>query len=391
MRKDQREGRRLARRTLKQSTLWVAVGTISIIAVAVPVIIGLSFETMLGVSGLALALVGLAVPLSQDRVKRPFRVGFLSSSRSYFTSQILEGLKAGLDGQIPVQVVDLFPVGATRLTSEAQVQCLRSEQARQADAIVIRPSELSDLVLGELMRLAGGGRLVVFINTPPPWDKWTASGLVLPRFVGSDMKSGGQLIGDLVTEAAATLKAEGVLLLEGPESKVSNSTRSAWAARQVLRSGYDKPVVLVQVGRFDSEHLLAALFGGLAKIDNRVGKKAGAVIVHAGTDSAAAIVADLAAAKRDEDNLFRRKIFIVGYDGLMGPDGLLMVEHKPGILATIDQRPNLLGQEAAEHIKAVAERRGQSRQREVTVSPRAVRTVLWTSLKLRTPRSRIHD
>ena len=81
------------------------------------------------------------------------------------------------------------------------------------------------------------------------------------------MAVGGKLVGRLAVEAARQHNAEGILLLQGPDTKVSNRTRSAWAAREVLVSQIEAPCILQKTTKLEGDLLLETLEKGVTKID----------------------------------------------------------------------------------------------------------------------------
>lgn len=340
---------------------------------ALLVALGAQWGMILAVLGLTVGVSGVVVQEARSRVHRPKRVLFTSSSDSWFSEQIFHGLEDGLRGHLHYELSKLHAAPLLeRKSVEAQLDCLRDPLATSADAIVIRPAAVTDRLVAELVRLSAAGVMLVFVNTQPPLRSWREVGLLPPRFVGCDMAEGGRLVGAAVCEVARSIDADGIILLDGPSTKQSNLVRTAWATRAILTCLSEIPCVVEPIEDFDSSHAVRGFKAAIGHLDEQARSPARRLVLHPGTDRAAAAIARWMA--RNESRIAGqvREVAIVGFDGLRGPDGSLLVDDVPGVVATVDQQPYLLGIEAAAHIIAAAEGRARTWHRETTVTPRVL-------------------
>jgi ABC-type sugar transport system substrate-binding protein len=370
---------RIARREVRQAQIWFTSGMAMFFSVIVPVAAGVPVSLTLGLAGVAVGVIAFGAQTAQSRVVRPRKIVFISSSQSFFSKQIFIGLQDGLRGKFSHEVYELTPVAELSHRSlESQIEILRERTTSSADAIIIRPAELTVQLNAELVRLSQLGILVVFLNTHPDLDAWMDVGARLPRFVGSDMQAGGQLIARLLLDLAEDVEADGIILFQGPSSKISNIIRSAWAAREIMAAVGRFPCILWELEGFDHECVTAALRNSIKRLDDMLGRKARRIAVHPGTDRAASIASAWLAEQRNVPrNPFARELFLVGYDGLTQPDGILVANETPNVYATIDQCPYLIGREAAGHVTAAFEGRTAEMPREVVVQPKIIKTTRW--------------
>jgi hypothetical protein len=193
---------RIARREIPQTTLWAATGGTNLTVILGLVFLGSSWGIVLAVAGVTIAISGIAIQEGRALVSRARTILFLSSSDSWFSEQIFQGLESGLHGEMPHEIVKLHPHSSLgRRTVEAQIESLRHAYRRGIDAIVVRPASITDGLIDEMLKYAGAGAMIVFINTRPPLASWRDAQQPLPFFVGSDMEMGGTLVGQLMSES----------------------------------------------------------------------------------------------------------------------------------------------------------------------------------------------
>jgi hypothetical protein len=172
-----------------------------------------------------------------------------------------------------------------------------------------------------------------------------------------------------------------MLLIEGPSSKRSNPTRVAWAARELLGAS-NRPCFVQRVADFEDDSLVNGLLEGISRLDGHLREPAQHLVIHTGTDRAGAAIARWLVANDWEVHGRKRRVSMIGFDGLRTPDGALLIDDIPGMIATVDQQPYLLGAEAAAHLVSAFRGELASRPREVTVKPKISRAAGRSGVKL---------
>jgi ABC-type sugar transport system substrate-binding protein len=344
--------------------------------VCIATILGLIFlratwGLAIGVLGLLLGTAGISLQEARPRVYRSRRILFLSSSDSWFSQQIWQGMQDRMQGQVNHELIRIRPNSPYDNKSvDAQIACLRENHGSRPDAIVIRPSTITDALSRELITYSLEGTLVVFINTRPPIAQWRSSGAPLPRFVGCDMEAAGVILGRLLCDLVDSMGASGVILIEGPSTKHSNAIRTAWAVREIVTTKAGLHSSLLVVNDFDDKEIVEAFANGIAMLDTQAGCPVERIAACPGTDRAASAVGRWIV---ENDSILlgaHRDIQMVGCDGLRQPDGRLLITDVPAVVATVDQQPYLIGQEAAAHIIAAFVGRTALHPREIVVQPR---------------------
>jgi hypothetical protein len=366
---------KIQRRELSQHQLLGIVVVLNSAAIVVLAAFEASLGVALGVLGLVVAIAGIGMQEIRVWVRRPRKILFLSSSDSWFSHQIWMGLSEGLDGLLSHQLSRVkVPGHLAEQGVDGQLAALREPETGAADAIVIRPAGITDRLTDELARHARAGTVIVFVNSCPSFDQWDGGGYPLPMFVGCDMAAGGQLVGNLVSQVAERVQADGIILIEGPDAKRSNAVRTAWAARAVTSLATDVPCVTETVSRFGEREIMAGVASAIRRLDRRAGRSVERIVLYPGTDRAATIFGRRIADNRHLEGHDRR-VWMVSFDGLRHPDGSALVADVAGVVATVDQQPYTLGREAAAHVVAAFHGRQATRRREVVVAPKVLEIV----------------
>lgn len=327
----------------------------------------------LAILGLVFGLVTVGVQELVRRAPTTRRVAFVSSSASPFSAEILSGLRAGLSDRFEIKVFEPTPpVEVDRRSSEAQIVSLESADVNSADAIVVRPAGNDDRLWEALRRHSQRGCQVIAINTRPPAAAWAARKPtpLPPRYVGTDMQACGTLLGETVARVAMSISADAILLMEGPSEKPSNAVRTLAAVRALEDAETSCPWFVHRLSGWTEQDMSSALRRLNAEVTRALGRPAQSVVLHTATDRAARTIGVLIAEDRNHEGWSRRRIALIGCDGLRDSDGRLAVEDVPYAVATVDQNAYALGREAARQLLLVCDRRESEESPDIELKPR---------------------
>jgi DNA-binding LacI/PurR family transcriptional regulator len=356
---------RMARSLLPISYAFALMFLIAGLTATAATLAELTWEATLGVTGLAFGIMAPIVTEYRHLAKESRTVVFIGSSRSSFTENVVRGLDAGLREQIDYKLIDMRPQSDAESVLDFQLKSLRDVRTRNADAVVIRAAADSTDLWLELQSLRRRGVFIVAIDVKPPNRYFYEGDVPMPRFVCSDFAAGGEIVGDELCRRSQN--SDGVILLSGPSTNTPSMIRSERACYRVMKQPLACPVLVRELTDLDAAAAWNPLQDALAELDRAIGRPALRVTLFAANDKVAVGLSHRIAAGRD---LPRREIAIIGYDGVRGTDGALVVQSAHLVVATVDTLPDFQGREAAAFLVAEFFRHEAKNRKNSVVSPR---------------------
>jgi hypothetical protein len=131
--------------------------------------VGVGLDRLLAIVGVALTLVIYIAQEFRPFRRRSRRIVFVGRSTSLFTRNILAGFQERTRDEFPCSLTTLLPTEMHEKEDLSfQIDCLRSETAGRADAIVIVPVRDHPSLWQELGRLAVRGVFIVVVDVKAP-------------------------------------------------------------------------------------------------------------------------------------------------------------------------------------------------------------------------------
>lgn len=229
--------------------------------------VGVGLDRLLAIVGVALTLVIYIAQEFRPFRRRSRRIVFVGRSTSLFTRNILAGFQERTRDEFPCSLTTLLPTEMHEKEDLSfQIDCLRSETAGRADAIVIVPVRDHPSLWQELGRLAVRGVFIVVVDVKAPNRYFYQQRIRPPRFVSSDFEKGGILVASAMAQYLDKPSDLGIFLL-GPSESLPGRIRSGSCLYRLVSAGHAPKLIGVELDSWDEEDAVAKVAATLDALD----------------------------------------------------------------------------------------------------------------------------
>jgi hypothetical protein len=298
------------------------------------------------------------------------------SKKGAFSESVMLGLREALEKEIIPNLVEIEPATLHESGTLAfQLEALRESKVRESEAVVVIPAGDYEELWEEVRQLTESGVFVVLIDVKAPNRLFYSHGLPMPRFVTSDFRLGGELVGRFIASKLETGSADAALVLGGPAFSPPATIRNLYLLNELLSFGGDR----LYCGDLDSWDEEAAIrcFKELAeRLDARPSQDAGNIVVFCGNDRNCSAIGRFL--KDNSSGLVPDRYELIGYDGVRDSGGTLFVADVDCCSATVDTGPRSQGRSAAGFVLDGYDGRPDAHRKNAIIAPRLLQRPYWT-------------
>lgn len=319
------------------------------IAVTLPalmlLLLGIAKDVTLAVEAVTIPTVALVLQEWRPRRKRP-RITLIGKSLdSPFSADVLRGLRDRLDTDLPCDLAAIKPDAPHESgTLDWQLATLRRNDTRSSDALVVIPAGDYEPLWHELRHLTDLGIEVVVVDVKAPNRFFYGGRFPLPRFVTSDHRAGGTLVGKYLASRLASGAADVAMVLLGPGFSPPAEIRNRSLTYELLPFGKDRLFAGV-LGTWDEDNAVHVFTELTERLGPRPNDHGRTIAVFCGNDKnllAIGRFVEAHPAKFAGDSYD-----LIGYDGIRNREDQLVISTLGCALATVDTRPRIQGRNAA--------------------------------------------
>ena len=341
--------RRLRRQTL---TLWMAIAlsfAVTVLSLLILLVFDVPLDTALGIAGLVFGLCTFVLTELRNRDSPRKLIYYIGLDDQVFNANIIEGLREQLADGMPNTLKILAPPpGHSSSFLDWQELQLGLSELRNAAAVVVAPGDDNEQVWEAILRLMKKGVFIVVLDTQPPAAFFTERAAMLPAYVASDFRVGGEAVGALIANHVKSHENASAVICLGPDGNLAGATRSSWVLYALARDG----ILARGIGHPFPSWDLSQIVPPLVRLIETELKTSGAVIAYCGDDR---VMLEVDKHFRGDFNSLRSRLFLIGYDGIISNTGQLVAQDCAFAIATVDTRPKAQGEAAAEILRDIYE------------------------------------
>jgi DNA-binding LacI/PurR family transcriptional regulator len=327
---------RMRKPHVSRTVLVVApIGVVTIVTVIL-LLLGVPFDSALGVAGVLYGIVTLVFSEMRSRDSPTKSIVVLGIDDPAYTRNIVDGLRESVFGSIPSEFTILLPHSGQVDPELWQVEQLTSQAVTGADALVVLPVGDDPALWGGFITLLNRGVSIVVVDRPPPRELFLDAGLRPPPYVASDFVRGGRLAGEFIAEQILNKVGAHAILALGPGKSGPGVARSGQVLYALARRSLLGRSHAVELRSWDASVARELLLVPTAEV---LGDPDASVVVFCGDDRILLEMQRSCAARTD----WSGRIALIGYDGAQAVDGRLLVLDYDLALATVDTRPQAQG------------------------------------------------
>ena len=241
---------------------------------------------------------------------------------------------------------------------------------RHYEAVVLRPVIVDDIITNYVKLLLSRDIFVVLVDLDIPDPEFGIATKKLPYYVGSNHNIGGVEAFKLSERLPKKLRTKYLIVL-GPMHSSAAVSRAKSLSWMVMTSDLQFDSHTVQLTSWSPEEVAIPLENKIHTLREDSEFDCDRLVVFCPNDNICLYISQNSKKLFSKINTTDRELelCLIGYDGLKGNLGKYVVESFPCIVGTIDTRPQLIGNEAANASVSHFENRLSKQKREYLVSP----------------------
>jgi ABC-type sugar transport system substrate-binding protein len=337
--------------------------------------LGISIVIVIGVVPVSLGLVALTFQEWRPRTKERHIVLIGKSKKGPFSESVLLGLHEELKKDLNPELTERDPEQRHESGSLAfQLEALRGSDVRGSDAVVVIPTGDYEELWNEIRYLTELGIFLVVIDVKAPNRLFYSRDLPMPRFVTSDFRAGGKLVGKLMASKLQTGAADMALVLGGPAFSPPAVIRNRRLLYELLPFGHDR-LLIGELDSWDEDAAVRCFTELTGRLDAASGDGARKIVVFCGNDKNCLAIGKFL--EDDRNGLGHDRYELIGYDGVRDSEGTLLVAGVPFCSATIDTTPRSQGRSAARFLVDGYQGLNDALPKNSIIAPKTLRRPNW--------------